>query len=111
MNGDQDAWTQPAQELGQANAEAVRVSQRGGAAAGVSRAVCAIFRCVTPEPSRAMRVGAPQTRDTRFERTKDIDMFRMILAGMAGWMLATRPELRERVFGVTRDVLSKLTSR
>lgn len=38
-------------------------------------------------------------------------MFRMILAGMAGWMLATRPELRERVFGVTRDVLSKLTSR
>lgn len=38
-------------------------------------------------------------------------MFRMILAGMAGWMLATRPQLRERVVDVTRDLFTRLTSR
>ena len=38
-------------------------------------------------------------------------MFRMILAGAAGWMLATRPELRERVLNVTRDLFARLTAR
>lgn len=66
--------------------------------------------CHTRTFPRDVRWGSTDTRHA-VRAHKDIDMFRMILAGMAGWMLATRPELRERVFGVTRDVLSKLTSR
>lgn len=37
-------------------------------------------------------------------------MIRLILAGAAGYMLWTRPELRERVFGFTRGVLDRLTA-
>jgi hypothetical protein len=42
---------------------------------------------------------------------KRLDMIRLILAGAAGWMLATRPELRERVFGVAKDIFQPLTAR
>lgn len=38
-------------------------------------------------------------------------MIRLILAGAAGWMLATHPEFRERVFGVARDIFQRLTAR
>jgi len=38
-------------------------------------------------------------------------MIRLLLAGAAGWMLATRPELRERVLWTARDLLQRLTAR
>lgn len=38
-------------------------------------------------------------------------MIRLTLAGAAGWMLATRPELRERVVGVARDIFQRLSAR
>jgi hypothetical protein len=42
---------------------------------------------------------------------KDDVMFRLILAGVAGWMLATRPELRERVVDAARGLYERLSAR
>lgn len=38
-------------------------------------------------------------------------MFKMLLAGFTGWMLATRPELRERVLDIFRQGYAALTRR
>lgn len=38
-------------------------------------------------------------------------MLRIILIGAAGYLLATRPDLRARLFGATRDVLDRLSLR
>lgn len=38
-------------------------------------------------------------------------MIRLILIGAAGYLLATRPELRERVIGTARDMLGRLSAR
>lgn len=38
-------------------------------------------------------------------------MIRLILIGAAGYLLATRPELRERVIGTARDMLDRLSAR
>lgn len=40
-----------------------------------------------------------------------LTMTRLILAGATGWMLATRPELRERVIGVARNIFQRLSAR
>ena len=38
-------------------------------------------------------------------------MIRLILIGAAGYLLATTPELRERVLGTARDMLGRLSAR
>lgn len=38
-------------------------------------------------------------------------MLRLILAGAAGWILFTRPEVRERIFDVARDIFQQRTAR
>ena len=38
-------------------------------------------------------------------------MIRLILVGATGWLLATRPELRERIFGAARSLYRHLATR
>lgn len=38
-------------------------------------------------------------------------MIRLILIGAAGYLLVTRPDLRERVLGTARDVMDRLSAR
>lgn len=67
------------------------------------------------EPSLDERTNALEERfrlpKSAQQGGKEVDMIRLILAGAAGWILATRPDLRDRVFGVARDIFQRLTTR
>jgi hypothetical protein len=56
-----------------------------------------------PEPAKCAAV------DGRVNQ-RGGDMIRLILVGAAGYMLWTRPELRERVLGFTREFFDRLTA-
>lgn len=75
------------------------------------------WNCPHPEPAPPIeqRTNAAEERYkpgcAATRKLQRFDMIRLILAGAAGWMLATRPEFRERVFGVARDIFQRLTAR
>lgn len=70
--------------------------------------------------SERYRVAAHRPLRTNFrvarwtsatELPKELAVIRLILVGATGYLLATRPDLRERVLGAARQFLDRLTVR